>query len=321
MSIRSVAKSEKLAPLFIMFSGILWAVDALLRTELTNTITPAGIVLVEHIIGFLILSPIFFKSISKIRTLNNKEWFAALLLTTTSSVGGTVLFTQALQSSFAVYDFATPVLLQKLQPLFVVIFSRLILKEELSFRFLSIIPLALIGSYMISFGSEGVELRLAGRELIYILSVGAALCWGIGTIFSKYLLKKLSFREATTLRFLLAIPISFVVMILIGQEYNPVYLRVSEIWRFIVIGLTTGAGAILVYYHGLKRTPAKVATFAELTFPITSIIIAVTALNPYGEPETLELANVFGIIILLVSILAISFDDDGTASKDNRESS
>lgn len=291
-----------------MFAGALWAVDALLRTELTKTITPAGIVFIEHVVGFLILSPLFFKSISKLRTLNNKEWIAALLLTITSSVGGTLLFTEALQRSFAVYDFSTPILLQKFQPLFVILFSKLILNERITFRFLSLVPLALIGSYMISFGTGKVELQLAGKELIYILSVGAAFCWGIGTIFSKYLLKKLTFSEATALRFLIAIPISFIVMNLINQDYNPLDLRIDEIWRFIVIGLTTGAGAILFYYYGLKKTPAKVSTFAELTFPIVSIFIAITALNPYGEPDELQMANVFGIIILLISILAISFD-------------
>lgn len=317
MKITSKLNSNKVAPVFVMIAGVLWALDALLRTELSRTIPAAGIVMVEHIIGFLILSPLFFKSIKKLRTLNTREWFVAVLLTLTSSVGGTIMFTQALQNSFAVYDFSTPILLQKLQPLFVVLFSRLILHEKLSWRFVSLVPLALIGSYMISFGTDGIQLQLAGKELIYVLSIGAALCWGLGTIMSKYLLKKLSFPEATSLRFLLAIPISFTVMLIIGQEYNPLDLRISELWRFVLIGLTTGAGAVLIYYHGLKRTAAKVATFAELTFPITSILIAITFLNPYGEPDSIELANVFGIVILLVSILAISFDREQTEVSEN----
>jgi len=308
MSIISGLNSKRIAPVFVMMAGILWALDALLRTELSRTIPAAGIVMVEHIIGFLLLSPLFFRSIKKLRTLNSREWIVAILLTLTSSVGGTIMFTQALQNSFAVYDFSTPILLQKLQPLFVVLFSRLILQEKLTWRFLSLVPLALIGSYMISFGTEGIQLQLAGKELIYLLSIGAAVCWGLGTIMSKYLLKKLSFAEATSLRFLLAIPISFIVMLAIGQDYNPLDLRISELWRFVLIGFTTGAGAVLIYYHGLKRTAARVATFAELTFPITSILIAITYLNPYGEPDTIELANIFGIVILLVSILAISFD-------------
>ncbi len=317
MAFSSLFRSQRVAPFFIMMAGVLWALDALLRTELSKTISAGGIVMVEHIVGFLILSPLFFRSIRKLRTLNLKEWLVALLLSLTSSVGGTLMFTQALQSSFAVYDFSTPILLQKLQPLFVILFSRLLLDEKLTFRFLSLVPLALIGSYLISFGSDGVKLQLAGKELIFLLSIGAAFCWGLGTIMSKYLLKKLSFPEATSLRFLLAIPISFIVMMIIGQEYNPLDLKIYELWRFILIGLTTGAGAVLIYYHGLKNTQAKVATFAELTFPITSILIAVSYLNPYGEPDTMELSNIFGIIILLLSILAISFDNEQSAPDKN----
>lgn len=310
MKFISKINSTRIAPVFVMLAGTLWALDALLRSRLSETISPAGIVFMEHLIGFVLISPLFFKSIKKIRTLNSKEWFVAILLSLTSSVGGTILFTQALQNSFAIYDFSTPVLLQKLQPLFVIVFSKLILQERIGLRVLSLVPMALIGSYLISFGTEGVEIQLQGKELIYILSVGAAFCWGIGTIFSKYLLNKLSFSEATSLRFLLAIPLSFIVMILIGQEYNPIDLTISELWRFVVIGLTTGAGAMLVYYHGLKRTPAKISTFAELTFPIVTILIATTSLNPYGNPESLTLAKVFGIIILLTSIIAISFDQN-----------
>jgi hypothetical protein len=42
-----------------------------------------------------------------------------------------------------------------------------------------------------------------------------------------------------------------------------------------------------------------------------SILIAITSLNPYGEPQVLTLANVFGIIILIASILIITFDYGG----------
>lgn len=313
---KKLLTSKKFAPVYVMLAGVLWALDALFRTELTQTITPAGIVFTEHVIGFLLLSPLFFKAIPKIRTLTPKEWSIAILLTIVSSVAGTLLFTEALQLSFAVYDFTTPVLLQKLQPVFVIILAKLILHEKMGIRFLSLVPIALIGSYMVSFGVDGIQFQLAGKELIYLLSIGAAFCWGFGTILSKKLLEKLSFSEATSLRFLLAIPISMVAMILLGQEYNPLTMTIDELWRFVVIGLTTGAGAILVYYYGLKKTPAKIATFAELTFPITSILIAVTALNPYGEPDQLELAQIFGIVILILSIMAISFDQ--ADSKENK---
>lgn len=296
-------------PVLIMFAASLWALDALIRTGLTTSIPSASIVTIEHVFGFILLLPIFIKSISVYAKLKTYDWLIALTLAAVSGVGGTVLFTQALGFSFATGDFVTPVLLQKTQPLFVTLLAALFLKERLTLRFLALIPLALIGSYMVSFGVAQVQLQLSGKELIVLLSLGASFAWGSGTILSKTLLKKLSFSQATSLRFLLTIPIAFGVSVLLHQALNPLLLTLDNVWRFILIAFVTGAGAILIYYRGLKETEAKVSTFAELSFPIVSILIAVTPLNPYGAPQTLTLPNIFGIVILLVSIILISFEN------------
>lgn len=298
-----------IGPFLIMLAASLWALDALIRTSLTTAIPSASIVAIEHVFGFLLLIPIFFTSIKIFKKLTLYDWFVAIALALVSGVGGTTLFTQALAKSFATGDFVTPILLQKTQPVFVTILAALFLKEKLTFRFLVLIPVALIGSYMVSFGVSPVKFQLTGKELIVLLSLGASLAWGSGTILSKTLLKKLSFPQASSLRFLLTIPIAFITAFLFNQLYNPLLLSTNHIAKFILIALFTGAGAILLYYRGLKETEAKVSTFAELSFPIVSILIAVTPLNPYGAPQTLSLANMFGIIILLVSIILISFEN------------
>ena len=296
-------------PLLIMFAASLWALDALIRTGLTTSIPSASIVLIEHIFGFILLIPIFIASVPVYRRLKANDWLVATALALVSGVGGTVLFTQALGKSFATGDFVTPVLLQKMQPLFVTFLAALFLKERLTLRFLALVPVALIGSYMVSFGIDPIRLSLSGKELVVLLSLGASFAWGGGTILSKTLLKKLTFAQATSIRFLLTIPVAFGASFLLGQTYSPTLLTLNEIWRFILIAFTTGAGAILIYYRGLAQTEAKVSTFAELSFPIVSILIAVTPLNPYGAPQSLSLANIFGIIILLISIIFISLEN------------
>lgn len=298
-----------IGPFLIMFAASLWALDALIRTRLTTTIASASIVTIEHVFGFILLLPIFIKSISAYKKLKAHDWLVALALAFVSGVGGTVLFTQALGYSFATGDFVTPVLLQKTQPLFVTILAALFLKERLTFRFLTLVPVALIGSYMVSFGVSPVQLQLTGKELIVLLSLGASLAWGSGTILSKTLLHKLSYPQATSLRFLLTIPIAYGASVVLNQTFNPLLLTLDHVWRFILIAFATGAGAILIYYRGLRETEAKVSTFAELSFPIVSILIAVTSLNPYGSAQTLSLANIFGIIILLVAIILISWEN------------
>lgn len=298
----------RFGPVFIMIAASLWAVDAIFRTQLTFSIPPITIVMIEHAIGFLLLSPIFFKNIASIRALKFSDWGILLTMTLVSSVLGTLLFTEALSRSFAEFDFVTPILLQKLQPVFVIVLSALFLKERLTPRFIALASVALVGSYLISFGFQPVQLQFVGKELVFLLALGASACWGGGTILSKFALKKLSFPALTSLRFLLAVPIAFLFSVFLRETYNIVSLQIDEIWRFLVIaGITGGAVAIYLYYKGLQTTQAKVSTIAELMFPIISILIAITPLNPYGEAQTLTAGNVLGIILLIGSILMISF--------------
>jgi drug/metabolite transporter (DMT)-like permease len=299
--------SKKVAPIFIMLAASLWAVDAIFRTYLTYTIPPASIVMFEHLLGFIILSPFLFKYMLHIRKLKLKDWLNLIALTVVSSVLGTILFTEALARSFAEFDFVTPILLQKLQPVFVIIMSALFLKERITKRFVLWAAAAVIGSYLMTFGIAAVKLQLAGKELVYLLALGAAFCWGSGTILSKRALDVLPFPAATALRFLLAVPIAFIFAQFLGQTYNFSQLDASHLWRFVVIAsLTGGAFAIYLYYKGLQHTEAKISTFAELMLPIVSIFVAITPLNPYGQPQTLTVWNIMGILVLVGAIIEIS---------------
>lgn len=295
-------------PFLIMIAASLWAVDALLRGSLIKSMSPASIVFYEHCIGFVLLLPLFLRYISKYKTLDLRDWITLIGLTIVSSALGTLLFTEALSRSFALNDFATPVLLLKLQPIFVIILAVLFLQERITPRFVSLATVAFLGSYLISFGAHLVPLEFTNRAVVYLLSLGAAFSWGAGTILSKRALKKLSFSEATVLRYALAVPVTLIFMLSLRQVIGLSDIQFDQMIRLVIIAFTTGAAAIFIYYKGLSRTEAKVSTIAELMYPIISILIAITALNPYGAPQQLSGDNIAGIILLLGSIVAISID-------------
>lgn len=299
--------SNTTGPFVVMLAASLWAIDALIRTPLTKTIPASAIVFYEHLIGLIILSPFFFRSLPILRNITKQTWANVFLLSLVSSVGGTILFTQALASSFATYDFITPLLLQKLQPILVIVLAAIFLKEKLHKEFLLWGALALIGSYLVSFGLTMPRLILSGKELVVFLSLGATTCWGVGTILSKQLLKQYSARDATFLRFLAAVPLGFLVALSLGQFFPPSQLNSEHLMRFVMISLTTGAAALFLYYAGLSKTKAHISTIAELMFPLVSVVIGITSLNPYGEPQTLSVPQIIGIILLVAAILRISF--------------
>jgi drug/metabolite transporter (DMT)-like permease len=292
-----------------MIAASLWAVDALLRGSLVQTMPPAAIVFYEHFIGFIILIPLFIRYLPKFKQLTSRDWGVLVGLTVVSSALGSLLFTEALKRSFTLSDFATPILLLKLQPIFVIVLAWVFLKEKLTTRFLLLVPVALFGSYLISFGWHKVPLTLTNHAVVYLLSIGATFAWGTGTILSKAVLKKLSFSEATVIRYALAVPVTAIFVLGLKQNYSVSQIELGQIFRLVIIAFTTGAAAIFVYYKGLQRTEAKVSTIAELMYPIISILIAITALNPFSNvPQVLSRANVIGIVILLAAILKISID-------------
>ena len=153
-----------------------------------------------------------------------------------------------------------------------------------------------------------MPLVLSNRAIVYLLSIGATFAWGAGTILSKTALKKLTFSEATVMRYALAIPVTAIFMFSLNQSHSIGQLEFAQIVRLVIIAFTTGAAAIFIYYKGLQRTEAKVSTIAELMYPIISILIAITALNPYGAAQQLSVANVVGVAILLGAIVKISLD-------------
>jgi len=294
--------------LFVMLASSLWAIDAVFRTQLTFTIPTTYIVMIEHAIGFLFLSPFLIKDFKSVRSLTGKNWAVLLSMTVVSSVLGTLLFTEALARSFAEFDFVTPLLLQKLQPLFVILLSALFLKEKITPTFLLLAGCAIVGSYLISFGFQPIQFELIGKELVVALALGASLAWGGGTILSKHALKHISFPTLAALRFLLAVPVAFLFSLILGQSYDLRAIEIIQWGRFLIIaGVTGGAFAIFWYYRGLAHIPARLSTIAELMFPVVSVGIAVTSLNPYGEAQVLTVAQIAGIVILIGSILAISF--------------
>lgn len=288
----------------VAFASSLWAMDGLLRAKLTFAIPSATIVFLEHLVGFIILLPFVYRVFFKLNKIDNRVWVELFILSLFSSVLGTILFTAALNMAFSVNDFATPILLQKLQPVFVVLLSTIFLRVNISFKFALSGLVALIGSYLISFGFGLPEMN--AKLLIVIMSFGAALCWGGGTILSKKLLTKFSNIEATGLRFLLAVPISFVFSLILRENFDYTSINTDQILSFLFIGLSTGAVSIIIYYKGLQRISPAVSTFAELFYPIIGMLIAISVLNPYGDPQQLSVDNVIGIAVLFVGIILTS---------------
>ena len=67
-----------------------------------------------------------------------------------------------------------------------------------------------------------------------------------------------------------------------------------------ILALVTGLVAVLLYYYGLRRTTASVASVAELTFPIVAIAVGYLAFD-----ATLTSSQLAGVVLTSLVVLGL----------------
>ncbi len=271
--------------LAVMGAAFLWSLDGVfLRPKFYNY--PAGaVVFLEHLLGLIFLSlagvllhwrKIFTKNrVWGLSLIKRRTWLALLWVSLFGGLIGTLMITKAF---FLAIDgqvtFATVIILQKLQPVFALLMARIILKEKLSGKFYGWAGLAIVASYFLAFGKTG--LHLSSLNLTH--SAGwfaflAAFSFGSSTVFGKRLVDALSFSLATVLRFALTVILVGGLLLLDG-DFSKITILDGQHWKLLmIIVLSSGAVAMYIYYYGLKRIPASLATIAELFWPLSAIFL------------------------------------------------
>ena len=191
--------------------------------------------------------------------------------------GGALGTLAIVKSLFLVHfnNLSVIVLLQKLQPVFAVILARIILKERIQRHFALWAGIALVAGYFMTFGWGLPDFSAEGITIFYaaLLSLLAAFSFGSSTVFSKKILGNYSFYTSTFFRYFFTTVIMLVIVLLTGH-IGDFSLVTNENWMFIaLIGLTTGSGAIFLYYYGLRNVKASISTFLELMYPITAVVL------------------------------------------------
>lgn len=266
-------KKSYAGPVLIIVAALLWAFDGLIRQHL-YTLPPITIIFFEHLIGLIILSPFVFKYILKTR-LSSREWWLVILIAVLSGLFGTLWFTTALGKVHYI-SISVVFLLQKLQPIFAISTAAIFLKEKFDKRYIKWALLAILSAYFVTFPNGFVNWNTGEGTIVAALyALGAAFAWGSSTTFSKMLLGKVDFKVSTFYRFLFTVIIALPFLVLFGHA-NGGGLAIPNLSQFsllVLIAISTGMVALLIYYKGLAKTPVHISTILELTFPFIAIML------------------------------------------------
>jgi drug/metabolite transporter, DME family len=261
---RQFVQSRPVATALVAVAAALWGLDAWIRKPLAVTTPVATIVFGEHLVLVLLTLPFLAGALASVIRLGPRYILAAVVIGAGSSAVATILFTQA----FVEGDPVTPVVLQKIQPVFAVVGAMLILGERPRPRFALYLVPALAGVWLMGVPHPFDPSAHGLKPTLFAL--GAAALWALGTVLGRYLTRRMRFEHVATLRFAFGLPASAIALLVLGA---PAFASGHDTFWIAVLAVVTGLIALFIYYYGLQRTPAVAAAIAELAFPVSAILV------------------------------------------------
>jgi len=292
---------SRFAPVFVIIAASLWGIDGIILRPSLFTLPVPLVVFIESTIVAVLLSPIIIKQYSKLKTLKMLDWLSFIGVALLGGAIGGMAITKALFYVNFV-NLSIVILIQKLQPVFALILAAILLKERLPREFFMWAGFAILGAYLMTFGvklpnlDSGESTVLAG-----LFALVAAASFGSSTVLSKRALKNVGFELGTYIRFAMSAVLLIFVVIGTGAITETVNITEHQWWIFLLIAFTTGGPAIFLYYYGLKKITASVATICELAFPLTAVV-----LEYFVRGNLLNIVQWIGVFILISSMVKVS---------------
>jgi len=287
------------ATLLVALAAAMWGLDGLLRKPLATALPAGTVVLWEHAFALVALAPVIPRALRAFARTRLRDQVAMVAVGVGASAVATALFTEAFSLAATSQDYITPLVLQKLQPIFAIGLAVVVLHERPRPSFgLFVIP-ALGGAWLLTFADPG-HVQVAELEPA-LLAVGAAALWAGGTVLGRLVGASLEPLEITTLRYVFGFLGSVVVVEVTGATYAPAWRNVPGL---VLLALIPGLLALLLYYRALRRTAASRATIAELAFPATAAVVGVLFLG-----SSLSGTQWLGFGVVALSVVALGWHE------------
>jgi len=256
----------------IILAATMWGFDGVVLTPRLYNLNTGFVVFMLHFVPFVLMNTFLYKEYKKLKEFTKSDF---LVLGGIAFFGGALGTLAIVKALFLVHfdHLSIIVLLQKLQPIFAIILAAIFLKEKIQLRFIFWGLLAVIASYFLTFGLHKPNMGEDGPLIqAAIWAIVAAFSFGSATVLGKKALTRLPYYTTNFFRFGFTTILMLIYVLIIGKlgEFQNV---TSTNWIFfLIIAVTTGSGAIFLFYYGLNKVTAIVSTICELFFPISAIV-------------------------------------------------
>jgi len=307
---------DRFSVVLVGLAATLWASDAYFRNELVSHLTPTQIVVAEDALITLFLLPVLIRSSRELRQLGARGWLAVGIIAVGAQALATILFTASFQQASIYQVYAETFVLQQTQPLIAISLAWIVLGERRRPWFWPATAVAIVAVYLVLFAQDPgapVSALQKGRLEVGLLALGAAALWAGGTVFGRFALKSISFWSMTSLRFTIALPVLLIIALVQYGVAGFTHYRFTDfVPNLLAIALVPGLLALLLYYRALSRTPASLATIAEMAYPVAATLIA-SAPRPWGFGQHVYGAQLVGTALLIGVIVLLNWTKEKAA--------
>ncbi len=292
----------------VVLGSLLFATDAIFRERALKALDPRAVGFLEHGIAFLCLLPwVFTKRRVEVgqplRAHSGRISRVDLLLFLALGLGGSALGNTFFTIAVEKIGGAGATLFTMLQPVFVLVFAWVFLKERFSSFFAPcavwVVLNMILLSYLQTARSELSAIDENPEAMAGMIFAGlATVIWGGSTVAGKALLNR--YPNSVVLLWRWGIAFVFLGALVFARHVPLPWDRIFSrdvLWPLIYLGVVAQTVAYWVYYVGLRHLPASLTTFIELLYPLVGMFLA---LGDHGQGVTP--LQVFAALTLLIAI-------------------
>lgn len=290
-----------MGPILIGAASLIWASDNLARLPVISGYDPMTLVFMEHLVGAIVLVPVaLIRYRSRLFKLSGRDWVDVAVI----GFGGSALADAAFTAALQLPEPSVAILIQKLQPLLVVLLAGAFLREKARVNWFPWGWVAMLSAVVVGLPESPAQSLLSWSEAhgrAVILATVAMLTWGVSTIAGKDVLMRHTAGIATFWRWVLGTSALGVILLLRGVPLPWATLTDPRILPSLgYMGVFAGIFAMWLYYQGLRRTLASVTTFVELLYPLASVLISTLILgSPLGFIQIIAATLLFFSVLLI----------------------
>ena len=295
-------KKNLLGAVCLSSAASIWGGMYVASKYVLNYIPAFTLVWLRYAIAFVFLFVVLKNSKNKKENLVKKDWilmgwigFIGYFISISCQFIGTKLS-----------DAHTGALITSATPVFIVVFARVILKEELTLRKIISLFLAVAGVVTV----VGWESDFGSYFLGSIILVLAAVTWALLSILVKIASRRISSLTITTYGILVAFIFTTPLMLWEIQFNDFYYKSILIILGILYLGVISTAGAFFLWNKGMELMDAGIGSLFFFFQPVVGSLLGWALLN-----EEITINFFLGGSLILTSVLIVCVNEKSSSPK------